>query len=265
MNQVIYATALIFCFSIVMTMTGRGGGNFYVPILIACGLPMLRAATTSQFILLATSLASTMIFAKKRSIDWKLALVIDPPTDIMALVGGYYAHCLPVGILKVIFSVMLVLAGFFMLRPVKERPINDTHKFGYWRRTFGTDVYTVNLWLAIPVCAAAGIVAGMTGISGGSFKVPLMALVCGVPMKIAVGTSSAMIAATALMGLVGHTMAGDFSMSWTVPLGIAAVAGGLFGARISLKTKPQTLKKVFAYTTFAAALFMFVSAWVTQG
>ena len=78
----------------------------------------------------------------------------------------------------------------------------------------------------------------MLGISGGSFKIPLMVLAFGVPMKIAIGTSSAMVAVTALMGFTGHTMAGDFNFMWTVPMVCAAVIGGLLGGNISIKTNP---------------------------
>ncbi len=260
--MLIAVTFLVYCVAVVMTMTGRGGGNFYVPLLIACGLPMLQAATTSQFILLVTSLAAAAFFANNRIIDWKLALVIDPPTDIMAFAGGYYAHVLPSAILKLIFSILLVIAGFFMLQPVKERTIYTKNSLGYWHRTFGEYQYVVNLWWALPITAVAGFAAGMTGISGGSFKVPLMALICGVPIHIAIGTSTAMVAATAFMGILEHAAAGDFVMLWAVPLGVAAMLGGVTGARISLKTKSGTLKKVFAYTTFAAAFFMVSSVFI---
>ena len=37
-------------------------------------------------------------------------------------------------------------------------------------------------------------------IPGGSFKIPLMVLVCSVPMRIAVGKSSAMVAAARVTG-----------------------------------------------------------------
>jgi uncharacterized membrane protein YfcA len=83
--------------SLLMSITGRGGGNFYVPVLVACGLPMLQAATSAQCIMLCTAVAAALVFQKNRMIDWKLAMVIDPPTDVMALLGGYYAHFLPGG------------------------------------------------------------------------------------------------------------------------------------------------------------------------
>ena len=248
-----------------MSMTGRGGGNFYVPILVACGVGMLQAATTGQCILFSTAVAAAMVFQKSRSIDWKLAFVIDPPTDVMALVGGYYAHMLPGEILKFVFAGLLVLTGFFMLRPAKDKLLANKNRIGFWYRKFGQHEYVVNLWLVLPITAATGLVAGMVGISGGSFKVPLMVLACGVPMRVAVSTSAAMVAATALMGFVGHLAAGDFNAAWAIPLSIVAVTGGLLGGAISLKTKPTNLKKVFAFTTLAAALFMVVNVCLSIG
>ena len=259
------AVLSILVISVLMSMTGRGGGNFYVPVLVACGLPMLQAAATAQCILMSTAVAAAIVFQKNRTIDWKLAMVIDPPTDLTALVGGYYAHVLPGGALKFVFAGLLVLSGFFMLRPARNRPSCDKNRLGFWHRKFGEHEYVVNLWLALPITVGTGLVAGMVGISGGSFKVPLMVLGCGVPMHVAVGTSSAMVAATAFMGLIGHSAAGDFNASWAIPMSIGAVTGGLLGSLFSLKTKPKKLKMIFAYTTLGAALFMVINAWLSFG
>ncbi|MBW2037852.1 MAG: sulfite exporter TauE/SafE family protein [Deltaproteobacteria bacterium] len=265
MGRIIGATVVILIIAAIMAMTGRGGGNFYVPALVAFGVPMHQAATTGQLILVLTAASALLIFQKKRTVDWKLALVIDPPTDVMALIGGYSAHLFSGSTLKFIFAGLLVLAGLFMLRPGKEKPLTGKKPFGFWHRKFGQHEYVVNLWLAIPITAVTGLVAGAVGISGGSFKVPLMVLACGVPMRIAVGTSSAMVAVTALMGFVGHSAGGDFTASWALPLAAVAIAGGLAGGMFSLKTTPRNLKKIFALTTLVAALFMFANAFLSLG
>jgi uncharacterized membrane protein YfcA len=250
--------------AILMAMTGRGGGNFYVPILVATGISMHEAATTAQLILFLTAVAASLAFHKSRTIDWKLALVIDPPTDVMALVGGFYARLVPSAGLKFVFAGLLVLAGFCMLYPASAPPQTYRKRFGFWRRKFAGQEYVVNLWLALPINAVTGLFAGMVGISGGSFKVPLMVLACGVPVRVAVGTSSAMVAATALMGFVGHSAAGDLNARYALPMGVLAVIGGLLGGKFSLKTEPRNLKKIFAYTTLAAAVFMAVNAlWLS--
>jgi len=259
MNLVVISI-IIFAIAILMTITGRGGGNFYVLILVAAGQAMHQAATSAQFILILTAFAGMLIFQKNKLVDWKLALVIDPPTDIMAFFGGYFSNYASSAGLKLILAGLLVLAGFFMLIKVKERPIIPKKKFGYWYRKFQGQEYVVNLWLTIPITALTGLVAGAVGISCGSFKVPLMVLFCGVPMNIAVGTSSAMVAATAIMGFIGHASQGHFEPERAVLFACIAVLGGLLGGRFAIKTKSTKLKKIFAYTTLAAAVFMIFNA-----
>ncbi|MBN1522785.1 MAG: sulfite exporter TauE/SafE family protein [Candidatus Aureabacteria bacterium] len=261
--RIIIVSLVIFLLAIIMAMVGRGGGNFYVPVLIAAGASMNVAATSAQLILMITALVATFVFHAYKTVDWKLALIIDPPTDIMAFVGGYYAHFFSGCYLKILFSVLLALSAFFMFRPVKERAENGKRRFGYWTRSFNGYRYNVNLWMAIPVTAGVGFFAGMLGISGGSFKIPFMVLACGVPMRIAVGTSSAMVAVTALMGFTGHVVAGDFSYEWIFPLACVAVAAGFIGGKISVKVNPVRLKHIFAYSTLAASVFMIGNAVMT--
>jgi len=264
MGRLFAAILGVFLIAALMTTTGRGGGNFYVPLLVAAGEPVHQAAATGQFILMLAALAGMLLFQKHRMVDWKLALVIDPPTDVMAFVGGHFAYLLSGLSLKIALAALLTLAGFCMMLKVHDRPRPHTRRLGFWRRRFGGEEYTVNLWLVLPITAATGLAAGAVGISGGSFKVPLMVLACGVPMRVAVGTSSAMVAATAAMGLIGHATSGDFNPAWAVPLAAAAAAGGLLGGRFALKTRPARLKTIFAFTTLAAAAFMAFNA-LTSG
>lgn len=159
---------------------------------------------------------------------------------------------------------LLVVASFFMLKPIKERKRLIKKGVGYWYRRFGGNEYSVPLLIALPVTLVTGFVAGMIGVSGGSFKIPLMVLACGVPMSIAVGTSSAMVALTAISGFMGHTLRGDFNPEWALPAAAIAIAGGLIGGRISVKTDPEKLKLVFALTTLAAAAFMIINALLVK-
>ena len=244
------ALLLILGLAALMTMTGRGGGNFYVPLLVACGAPKHEAATSGQFILVATASAAALLFHKHRTVDWKLALVIDPPTDVMALFGGYLSAYVGGMELKLVMAGLLAVAGFCMFLKLVDRSGPQPKWFGFWRRKFGDEEYTVNLWLALPVTAATGLAAGAVGISGGSFKVPLMVLACGVPMRVAVGTSSVMVAATAAMGLAGSRC--------------VAVLGGIIGSKFALNAKPRNLKTLFAFTSLAAAAFMAFNAFLSR-
>lgn len=154
---------------------------------------------------------------------------------------------------------MLVVISIFMFIPVKEKKIIKDGKFGYWHRHFNGYDYTVNLWLTLPITAAVGFFAGAVGISGGAFKIPLMVMLCGIPMEIAIGTSSAMVAVTALMGFSGHMINGSFNPSYALPLIVVAVVGGFIGSRFALRSKPKHLKAIFAGTNLLAGVLMIVS------
>ena len=84
-------------------------------------------------------------------------------------------------------------------------------------------------------------------------------------MHTAVGTASALIATTALMGFAGHAVQGDFNPSWAVPLAFVTIIGGIIGGKIALKSKPKNLKRLFAYTNWIAAFFMILNAFYAKG
>src|SRR6056297_889597 len=125
---------IILGIAVFMSMVGKGGGNFYILAMITAGISMHHAATTSQLIMMTTATISMLVFNKNKRVDWKLALVIDPATDIMALVGGYLAGGFEGYILKLMFANSLIIVSIFMFIPVKNKKIKTAHKFGYWKR-----------------------------------------------------------------------------------------------------------------------------------
>ncbi len=257
---------LIFTVAVLMTMVGKGGGNFYVVILAMAGIPMYEAATTGQFILFTASIAAMVVFQKNKSVSWHLALFIGIFASLSAMAGGYFSHMFSGFTLKMIFAGMLFLAGLVMLIPVSERKNKlEDSRFGVITFTSGPNVIKVNLWIAVPVTVLTGFGAGMVGVSGGSFLVPLMVLACGAPMHVAVGTASTLIAATSFMGFSGHALRGDFNPKVAVPLAVITILGGIVGGKFSLKTKPKYLKQLFAYTNWIAAAFMVINALYTKG
>lgn len=265
MLKLIIVSAIIFVLAVVMTMAGRGGGNFYVLTLVLVGMPMHQAATTGQFILFMTAFAAMFIFQKHKKVSWALALFIGPLTALTALAGGYLSHLFSGFALKLVFSGMLALAGGLMLFPINEKEANlSLKKHGFWRLKSAESTYVVNLWVALPVILLSGFGSGMVGVSGGSFLVPLMVLACRVPMHIAVGTASTLIGATALMGFTGHALQGDFNPLWAIPLALVTIVGGILGGKIAVRSQPKHLKQLFAYTTLLAALFMLINAFYSQ-
>ena len=257
-------TIFVFCFIIfaiaaIMTMTGRGGGNFYVLALALAGIGMHEAATTGQFILVVSSLTATLFFARRRVTDWKLILIIGSMTIVSAFLGGFFSDVFQGKALKIIFAVFITIASFLMLKPVKER---NTNKKRYQINVqSGDQVYPLNLFVIIPAVLLTGFISGMVGISGGSFLVPLMVLAIGVPMHIAVGTSTALVMFTASAGFLGHLSTGHFDAALAIPLALSGAVGAFVGTRLTIGFNPKKLKIIFAATSFLAAIIMVVKVF----
>jgi len=259
MLHTVLIVSIIFVLTVVMIMSGRGGGNFYVIALVLAGIPVHTASTTSQFILVASALAGSLVFGKAKTMSWPLALFFGGLNASMAFIGGFQAHLFEGQTLKIILSIILAIAGSAMLFPEKQASKTAVTRIGYWNILDGDNRYVINLWLAVPMILATGFFSGMVGISGGSFLVPLMVVGCGVPMRTAVGTATAMLAATALMGFAGNALHGGFNPTLAIPGGVVAVIGGLIGGKFALKTKPRKLKTISGIITIIAAVLMMVN------
>jgi len=246
----------------ISSMIGIGGGVLYIPILLAFGFPFYQAAAISIFIIMALSISASLVYYRAQLIDWKLALIIEPLTAIMSIVGGYYSSLIQVKELKILFILVLIVSGYFMLKPIKETQdkfINQ-RKWGFWQRKFGEEEYLVNLIIGLPLSALAGLMAGLLGVGGGIIKVPLMVLLLGLPIKIAVGTSCFMVGITALFGFWGHFFAGHFEIKMAyLILALVVFAGAQAGSRISIKADKILLKKIYAIFLFLISAWMIIN------
>jgi len=259
MEHLYLVLGIIFIIAITMSIVGKGGGNFYVVTLIMVGMPIISAAATSQLIMTVTALAALIIFSKKKKVDWKLALIIGIPMNITAFLGGYFASDIADVLLRIIFAGLLGIVSILMIIPMKMKTIKKKVKFGVINRTFKNESYNVNLWIVIPLISAVGFFSGAVGISGGSFLIPLMVMVCGAPMIIAVGTSFVIVSTTASMGFLGHFISGDFNSDFIVYYLVVALIGGIIGGLIAQKTKPTKLKIIFVLTNLLAVTLIIIN------
>lgn len=247
--------------SVIFSMFGQGGGAFYVPMLLALSVPMVVAAATSQVLIMAVSFSSLLIFAKAKAVDWKLVLLIEPPTNIGAFLGGFFSPYFPATFSKICFAGVLLIGAYYMYSPPKaalKTPSGKNH-WWQWRSTTVSVPYTLNLPVIIPIMLLAGFVSGMLGVGGGLLKVPAVVVLGGVPMSIAVGSSSLMVGVTALTGFAGHLLRGHFDLQLTAVLAAGVLIGSQIGPRIAVKTDQRRLKKYFAL------LLVIIAIWLVYG
>jgi uncharacterized protein len=96
----------------------------------------------------------------------------------------------------------------------------------------------------------------MVGVSGGILKVPMLVLLFGVPMNIAVGSSAFMVGLRATGGFLGHLAAGHIDWKTALILTPGIFIGAQIGARTSVKADKKKMKRFFGYILAALALFL---------
>jgi uncharacterized membrane protein YfcA len=260
----IIACFVVLILAIPFSMVGQGGGSTYVPVLLATGMEFHAASTTSLFMIMLASLAATLVFGRKKTVDWKLLFTIVPLAILGSFAGGYVAQFVSVLVLKIIFAAVLIIAAVFMLRPATEgKSPGFMPQWLCWDRCCGEYRYRVSMGLLIPATGVAGFIAGMIGVGGGLFVLPLLVLLFGCPTRIAIGVSSTYVGIAALPGFIGHLVGGSAFNIWVaLPLAAAAFIGASLGPMLSMKTSISKLRVILAIVLIALAIWMVVNIFV---
>jgi uncharacterized membrane protein YfcA len=251
-------SVLMFAAAIVFSLVGQGGGVLYTPLQVWFGVGFHEAATTALFLIMAMSLSSSLVFRKAQRIDWPMAIVLETATTSGAFVGGLWSESLSGAVLSVIFAAVVSVAAFFMIFRFERRPDcpDDARGFFSWRRTTGQETYCVNLAIGLPVSFIVGMLSSLVGVGGGILKVPMLVLMLGVPMDIAVGSSALMVGLTAAAGFAGHVVQGHWNWKWSLIFAAAVFLGAQIGSRISVRADKERLEKIFGWFLLAIAAMM---------
>ena len=116
----------------------------------------------------------------------------------------------------------------------------------------------MNTWQSVIVLIiglGSGILAGMFGIGGGTVIVPLMMLLVGFTLKMAVGTSlAALLLPVGLLGAMEYYRNGQVNVIAAVCLIIGLFIGTYFGAKLTLSLPELYVKRAFGVLLLVLAI-----------
>jgi uncharacterized membrane protein YfcA len=247
----------VFAAAVAASMVGQGGGTLYTPLQVWLGIEFHQAATTSLFLMMVMSLSAAVVYRRAGTIDWPLAITLESTTTVGAFLGGVLSAWLSATVLSILLAALLFVASVQMIRPVRSPAHPAAGRFS-WRRFVYDRNYSVNLALAIPLSFGIGAASGLTGIGGGVLKVPAMVLVLGVPMRVAVGSSSLMVGITAAAGFVGHLLHGHWNWRLSLILAGLVFVGAQIGSRLSLRLDTRRLRTALGVLLLLVAASMVV-------
>jgi len=246
---------------------GVGGGILIVPVLIfsydhADISPAILthiAIGTSLFVVIFASITSAYQHRKQGNIDWRSVFVIGFSSALIAFATTRLAAALSGKNLQMAFAIIVMAAAIRML----TEGVSQAQK----KLELSSRPSTRGL---IGVGLTTGIVSALTGIGGGVFSIPMMYYFLKMPIKLAIGTSSATVVITALFSVAGYIVNGigrpglpEWSLGFVdLQRGVALAIGSLLlaraGAYVSFKTHPFRLRKVFALFVLLVSIYMLV-------
>jgi len=227
-------------------MLGMGGAQLYIPILFWMGLDFKAEAIPLGIMLsLVSSLSATLIYFRRRMIDWHIAIPFGLAMVVGAPLGTWVNVVISTRSVIVFFSILTIMGALVMLSgwTPKKKLMTPAGK----------------LFLGIFGGVGLGFDAGLIGRGGGAMVVPLLVLF-GVGAKTAAATSMFVVICSTTSSLVSHIIAGAHPI-WALWAACAAavVTGSNLGARfMSGKMKPRGVRVAFGIVLLIVALILLI-------
>lgn len=269
MFELLFLSLIAIVVGIISSLTGIGGGSFIVPILIMFfNISTHKAVGTSLLIVIFTAISSTFAYYKQKRIDYKSGLYLIFGTIPGALIGAYLTNSFSSKELALLFGFFLILISFRMVYSSLKRNENVDHKKSK-NEKHGLLIeikdsngqifkYHANIPLGMLFSIFAGISSGMFGIGGGALAVPIMHIIVGMPIHIAIATSMFIMIFTSISGVIGHILLGNVLIELAIPLLIGIVFGTQIGALIARKLKAKILGTIFGLILILISLNLII-------
>ena len=254
---------------------GVGGGIFMVPFMVlALKVPMHQAVAASLAAIVATSSAVAAVNVERGLTNIRLGITFEVTAALGSLTGALAASRLPAGVLQLLFALMLFpVSGLMFIKARrgsgKQKAAEPAHAAAgsafdaaFFDPAVGAHTpYAVrNMAPASGAAFFAGSLSGLLGIGGGIVHVPLMNLMCGVPMKAAAATSNFIIGVSAAASAYVYFRKGLMPLQLTSVMVIGVLIGSFAGIHALYRAKSEKLQIVFSALTLAVGVKMLMKA-----
>jgi uncharacterized membrane protein YfcA len=250
---------------IVLGLFGSGGSIIAMPaLMILLDVEAKSAIAMSLGIVAVTATISAWDNWRRGNVDVKISLVFGFFGVIGTYGGARLGVVTPVVVQLVLFALVMYAAAWKMLQrkkapaplpadqpaPASGAPLSEE------------EAISAHLGHIAAHGIGVGVLTGLVGVGGGFLIVPTLVLLSGIPMKMAVGTSLAIVAAKSYAGFAGYI--GAVPVDWGIMASFTAVtvAGSFAGTRLAHRFSQDALKRAFGWFLVVIATYLlFKSVW----
>lgn len=272
---------------IIASMVGIGGGVIIIPVLMFFyGLSNPMASAVSSLVIVATSTTGTLTYYRQHRIDLRTGVYFGLIAIPSAFIGGILADTLREEILTILFGLFLNIIAFRKIINILTANSNTNQKvlsifdkntgdsyvktsYGlfphrYEKRIIVDDLgeyfsYNVQLVKILVGAALGGLISGIFGVGGGVIYVPVLASIGGLPLHIAVATSTFTILLSSSSSSVARIIGGKILWEFVLFLGIGTVIGARIGATKVRKISNEKILGLFYIIVFLSGIRIILS------
>jgi len=259
MTELILLILVAIIAGLIGSVFGVGGGIILVPLLVFIfNIPIRVAAGISIVSIIATSLMGSSVYLKNEITNVKIGAILQAAMSTGSIIGALISVYTSEEIISLAFSFMLFYASYMMIRSAQssDKELNTSEGIASKLKLDGTFLdksegrivnYGVkNLVQGFFISILGGMIAGMLGVGGGLINVPVISMLMGAPIKVAIATSNFIIGITAVSGSIVYFIRGLVNPLIVAPVVIGIVMGAFIGANYMPKIRNITLKRLFS-------------------
>jgi uncharacterized membrane protein YfcA len=239
-------------------LIGGGGSILTVPVLVYLFyIDPVTATAYSLFIVGLTSAAGSISYFRKGLVNIRTAIIFGIPSIIAVFfTRAYIIPAIPdelfdIGTLTItkgiflliVFALLMIVASYSMIAKGNLKPPR-------------TKPHPYRNLIIVFEGIVVGMLTGLVGAGGGFLIIPALVLLSKLPMKEAVGTSLAIIAAKSLIGFFGERSETQIEWSFLFLVSTFAISGIFIGSALSKKIDGAKLKPVFGWFILIMGIYI---------
>ncbi len=240
-------------------LIGGGGSILTVPVLVYLfSVEPVMATAYSLFIVGLTSAVGSVNFFQQGLVNVKTAVIFGIPSiAAVYLTRAFIIPAIPAEIftlgdfvvtksilLMVLFAVLMIAASYSMIKKDTKADGEEAKKQEF------------NYPLILLEGSVVGVLTGLVGAGGGFLIIPALVVLSKLPMKEAVGTSLAIIAAKSLLGFTGDLGKTEIDWMFLLLVSVFAIVGIFVGSSLSKKIDGKKLKPAFGWFVLVMGIYI---------
>lgn len=214
-----------------------GGGLISLPAFLLAGLPPTMALGTNKMAGVMGTMTSTITFFRSGKIDLALVRYLFPLALLGSALGVVVVQLIPPQFLKPILVVMLLLVGIYSLC---KRDFGAVSTY----RGMNRKKAILSGLLALII----GFYDGFFGPGAGTFFL-FGFLMLGFDYVVAAGNARALNLASNFAAMVSFAFSGLINYYYSIPVGLAMIAGAWVGSRLAIRRGVTYVKPLFIVVT----------------